>query len=213
MTKKCTLLQIISHRNIHSYFITTKYFFQVSGWIFLYFFVSPDVRISLRKKNTFKETVTFNADGTEAYSDQLTGNILHADGVIYAKNFWYKTNTDKTVMIDVPYSDEPFALLPETFYWNIETVKTKEIALRYHVYLSDSLNSSIGKEAGAYATNAYAILTYTNYLGKECQIETVSPVLAWKSAVLNYGFYLVNDAGEPVNSDGVVQRSYIVFAL
>ena len=48
------------------------------------------------------ERVTFNADGTEAYSSLLgdTTNILGSDGIIRAKYFYYNTNpTEKTITV------------------------------------------------------------------------------------------------------------------
>lgn len=48
------------------------------------------------------ERVTFNADGTEAYSSLLgdTTNILGSDGIIRAKYFYYNTNsTAKTITV------------------------------------------------------------------------------------------------------------------
>ncbi len=55
------------------------------------------------------------------------------------------------------------------------------------------------RPAGSYPTNAFADLTYTNYLGVEnCVKHTVSPVLPWKSANVSYGFYLVDENGKPI---------------
>lgn len=48
------------------------------------------------------ERVTFNAEGTEAYSSLLgdTTNILGSDGIIRAKYFYYNTNsTEKTITV------------------------------------------------------------------------------------------------------------------
>ena len=167
---------------------------------------------------TVLETITFNDDGTEVYSDKINGgttNILadgtqngFAKGVIYAKNFMYNTNKDKAVAVNgvsIPTGVDEHDLttgstnmLPaETFYWNIGTIKTTELAMRYYVYLTGSMEGT--REAGSYPTNNYANLYYNNYLeqptGQPCHKDTVSPFLAWKAANVSYAFYLVDENG------------------
>ena len=148
-----------------------------------------------KRKGTFKvlETVTFNADGTEAYSDKKSGNIL-IDGVICANTFWYNT-TGNTVSIDTNGDGtNDYDLAPETFYWKMGTINQTELALSYYVYLTGSMEGT--RAAGSYPTNESATLYYTNWLGNEAKKDTVSPVLAWKSANVSYAFYLVNENGE-----------------
>ena len=83
--------------------------------------------IGKRKGNaTVLEKVTFNANGTEAYSDQLSGNILR-DGVICAKNFWYNTS-DRTKTITLA-EGKPYELPAETFYWNIGLINETQFTL------------------------------------------------------------------------------------
>ena len=143
--------------------------------------------------STVLETVTFSADGTEAYSDKKTGNIL-IDGVICANTFWYNT-TGTAVSIDTNGDGTgDYNLAPETFYWKMGTVNQTELALSYYVYLTGSKEGT--REAGSYPTNESATLHYTNWLGNEAKKDTVSPVLAWKSANVSYAFYLVNENGE-----------------
>ena len=143
--------------------------------------------------STVLETVTFNADGTEAYSDKKSGNIL-VDGVICANTFWYNT-TGQTVSIDTNGDGtNDYELAPETFYWKMGTVNQTELALSYYVYLTGSKEGK--REAGSYPTNESAALHYTNWLGNEAKKDTVSPVLAWASANVSYAFYLVNENGE-----------------
>ena len=143
--------------------------------------------------STVLETVTFNADGTEAYSDKKVGNIL-IDGVICANTFWYNT-TGKTVAIDTNGDGtNDYNLAPETFYWKMGTINQTELALSYYVYLTGSMEGT--REAGSYPTNDSATLHYTNWLGNGAQKDTVSPVLAWKSANVSYAFYLVNENGQ-----------------
>ncbi|MBQ8524626.1 MAG: hypothetical protein IJ457_08395 [Clostridia bacterium] len=166
---------------------------------------------------TVLETVTFNADGTEAYSDQIGGgttNILadgtqtgYAKGVIYAKTFIYNTNPDKGVAIegvniptdtatDGTTTGSTNVLPAETFYWKMGTVQSSELAMRYYVYLDGSMEGT--KEGGSYATNEFAVLYYDNYLGNPCHKDTVSPVMAWKEANVSYAFYLVDENGKIV---------------
>ncbi|MDD5916833.1 MAG: VWA domain-containing protein [Clostridiales bacterium] len=148
-----------------------------------------------KRKGTYTEleTVTFSTDGTEAYSDKKSGNIL-VDGVICANTFWYNT-TGQTVSIDTNGDGtNDYDLAPETFYWKMGTVNQTELALSYYVYLTGSKEGK--REAGSYPTNESAALHYTNWLGNEAKKDTVSPVLAWKSANVSYAFYLVNENGE-----------------
>ena len=151
------------------------------------------------------EIVSFNEEGTQAYTgDDKTNNIM-IDGVINAKTFWYNNSTS-SVMIDVDgdattgTDGKEFELKPETFLWKVGTIKSKEIALSYYVYLDDSLEGEAS--AGSYETNEYAILSYDNYLGNPCKKETVSPQMAWLSANVSYAYYLVNRDGNPVNANG-----------
>ncbi len=166
------------------------------------------------------ETVTFNADGTEAYSNKETigpdgtaiaastdaakNNIL-IDGVIYAASFWYNTKvkTDANsgvVAIDTDRNGtNDYDLPAESFYWSIGNIKLEELALSYYVHLDGSMT---GKPAGSYPTNESAVLYYDNYVQHPCHKATVSPVLAWEAANVSYAFYLVNADGDPVNMDG-----------
>lgn len=165
---------------------------------------------------TVLETVTFSADGTQAYSNLIDGgktNILadgntegYVKGVIYAKNFLYNTNATAVTVtgVDIPTGKNSSGLttgssaeLPsETFYWKLGTVQTSELAMRYYVYLEGSMEGT--KEAGSYPTNEYATLYYDNYLSNPCYKDTTSPVMAWKEANVSYAFYLVNENGEVI---------------
>lgn len=167
-------------------------------------------QIGVRKgTSTVLETVSFTDDGngtvTGAYSDQInnSGTNILADGtqtgyyknVIYAKTFVYNNNKDGTYAYLDTDGDgvEDYALAPETFYWKVGTVTTSELAISYYVYLTDTMEGE--RASGSYATNNFAILYYDNYLGNECEIHTVSPMLAWKEANVSYAFYLVDQSG------------------
>ncbi len=164
--------------------------------------------------STVVETITFNTDGTEAYSSLDSkgpngetipaGSNILIGGVIYANTFWYNNNrTSVTISsISIPTgtatdgttTGSTSDLPAETFYWNLGTVKTSELAIRYFVYLNGALEGT--RPAGSYATNTFATLYYDNYLGNPCYKDTVSPVVAWKEANVSYAFYLVNEDGE-----------------
>lgn len=155
--------------------------------------VAPSEIGKRKGTSTVLETVTFNEGGTEAYSDKKSGNIL-IDGVICANTFWYNT-TGSAVSIDTNGDGtNDYNLAPETFYWKMGTINQTELALSYYVYLTGSMEGT--REEGSYPTNESATLYYTNWLGNEAKKDTVSPVLAWKSANVSYAFYLVNENGE-----------------
>lgn len=147
--------------------------------------------------STVLETVTFNENGTEAYSDKKSGNIL-IDGVICANTFWYNT-TGNTVSIDTNGDGtNDYNLAPETFYWKMGTINQTELALSYYVYLTGSMEGT--RAEGSYPTNESATLHYTNWLGNEAKKDTVSPVMPWESANVSYAFYLVDGEGKPVTN-------------
>lgn len=142
---------------------------------------------------TVVETVTFNADGTAAYSNGGTTNII-SDGVICATNFFYNTtNVTKTITLA---DGTTYDLPAETFYWNIGTINETGFVLSYYVYLEGAAEGEA--EAGTYDTNNYATLYYTNWLDNNVNQSVQSPALAWKSASVYYGFYLVDSEGKPV---------------
>ena len=89
--------------------------------------------------------------------------------------------------------------------WTITSMsETAETALRYFVYLRDSGGVPADQQidADTYPTNVYANLTYTNYKGNECEQEFPIPQMTWNGAQVSYVFYLVNEAGKPVNRAG-----------
>lgn len=142
---------------------------------------------------TVLETVTFNTDGTQAYSSLLSGNILR-DGVIYAKYFTFNATAEDIVLTNGQ------TLTSETFYWDLGDIPEDEIVLSYNVYLSDSMQGE--RPSGAYDTNTRATLYYTNYLGNDCEKDFPIPTLPWEDAKLNYELYLVNEDGAPINASG-----------
>lgn len=144
-------------------------------------------KIGTRKSNTpsVVETVKFNNEGTEAYSNKVNNgatNIL-TDDKINAVNFTYD-------------------LKNETFTWNVGDITEDEKVLTYYVYLTGSMEGT--RSAGSYPTNESAVLNYKNYLEHDAHKDTVSPEMPWKSANVSYAFYLVDVNGNPISSNGTV---------
>ncbi len=138
-----------------------------------------EAMVGTRKSDTpaVQETVTFNADGTEAYSSSNPGVNILTDNKINAKLFTYDLTT-------------------ETFSWNVGDITEDEQVLSYYVYLTGSMEGT--RAAGSYPTNKSAVLTYKNWLDHDAQKDTVSPVMPWESANVSYAFYLVDENGTPV---------------
>ncbi len=159
---------------------------------------------------TVIETVTFRmVQGTlRAYSSVKgdTVNILN-NGIINAEYFWYNTtSTPSNITLDDGTS---YTLLGEAFRWDIGTINEQQYTLSYVVKLTDALNEP-GVPAGSYATNEYARLTYVNWLGNTVTQDTVSPEMAWEAAQVSYGFYLVDDAGNPLMANGEKAENFLL---
>lgn len=137
------------------------------------------------KKSVEKVTFTTDSSGniTGATSTALSGNI-YSGGKVNAKYFTLDTET-------------------EIITWNAGTILgSKRYNLSYYVSLNGAADGT--REAGSYATNKSAIISYKNYLGNTCTMDFPVPYMAWKAANITYEFYLVNDKGQPVNRDGAV---------
>lgn len=141
--------------------------------------------LSGTKKSVEKVTFTTDASGkiTGATSTALSGDI-YSGGKVNAKYFTLDTET-------------------EIITWNAGTILgSKRYSLSYYVSLNGATDGTC--EAGSYATNKSAIISYKNYLGNTCSMDFPVPYMAWKAANITYEFYLVNDKGQPVNKDGAV---------
>lgn len=138
---------------------------------------------------TVIETVTFGNNGTPATSSVKGQLTVENNGSFDAQYFSYDVSgrgDNKT----------------ETFTWNIGDINNTEIVLSYYVYLKGSMTGERGD--GIYPTNESAVLDYVNYLGHDAQRTFERPVLPWGAATVTYEFYLVNEQGQPVNSEGTV---------
>lgn len=154
---------------------------------------SDNSLIGTRKgTSTTLETVTFNENGTEAYSDQLGTN-----------NNIMTTDTDGSVTITAQYfTYTKDAAGVEKFVWNIGDITDKEVALSYYAYLKGSMEGTC--EEGVYYTNESATLEYVDINGKYATKEFPKPNVNWGGAITTIEYYLVNENGEPVNSNGIV---------
>lgn len=139
------------------------------------------------------ETISFNDDGTKAYSD-IVGNGT--------KNIM-STAADGTVTIEAHYFT--YIKTPEgveSFKWNIGNITDQEIALSYYAYLTGSLEGERPK--GLYYTNEEATLEYIDINGDHATQIFPVPAVAWGGASTAYEFYLVNENGEPCDRAGNV---------
>lgn len=134
------------------------------------------------------ERVTFSDEGDSASSTVDGPLSIGANGSFDAHYFSYKVSGSSSNRT-------------ETFTWNIGDINDEQIVLSYYVYLKGSMTG--GRGDGIYPTNESAVLNYTNYLGHDAQKEFERPVLPWGAATVTYEFYLVNEEGHPVNSEGV----------
>ena len=139
------------------------------------------------------ETVTFSADGTQAFSDRLEGNIMK-DGVIYAEHFTYNSNSYSVTLSDG-------TVLPaESFKWYIGYIPQNETELSYYVYLTGSMEGQ--RPEGIYDTNESAVLKYKDDFDVEHELVYPVPNLSWHEAKLAYELYLVDGNGTPVDESG-----------
>lgn len=154
---------------------------------------SDNSLIGTRKgTSTTLETVTFNENGTEAYSDQLGTN-----------NNIMTTDADGSVTIAAQYfTYTKDAAGVEKFVWNIGDITDKEVALSYYAYLKGSMEGTCAE--GVYYTNESATLEYVDINGKYATKEFPKPAVAWGGASTSFEYYLVNYKGEPVNRAGQV---------
>ena len=155
---------------------------------------TSDTSLIGTRKGTYEvlEEVTFNSDGTKAYSDILTPgtNIM-------------TTASDGSVKIEAYYfTYTKNASGEEKFIWKIGDITDKELALSYYVYLKNALEGSATE--GIHYTNKSAELDYVDMNNKKAEKIFPMPALVWGGASTAYEFYLVNVSGQPVNHAGEV---------
>ncbi|MBQ6119789.1 MAG: hypothetical protein IJK98_11190, partial [Clostridia bacterium] len=125
---------------------------------------------------TVIETVIFNDEGTEAYSNLIDNGRtnIFTDGVIHAVNFSYNA-TGSTVVyqgVEIP---------PESFHWNVSKLSEDQLTLSYYVSLDGAGDRSVAD--GVYETNEYATITYKTYDGVEVSEDYEKPELEWENKI------------------------------
>lgn len=140
------------------------------------------------------ERVTFNEDGTAAYSD-----LLHGENILTTEN-------EATTIAAVHFTYTKDAGGKERFDWNIGTITDSEIALSYYAYLKGSMDKIFSNkpENQMYPTNQSAYLDYVDINGRHANRTYPVPKLPWGAASVTVRFYLVNEKGEFVNRAGEV---------
>lgn len=140
------------------------------------------------------ERVTFNGDGTAAYSD-----LLHGENILTTEN-------EATTIAAVHFTYTKDAGGKERFDWNIGTITDSEIALSYYAYLKGSMDKIFSNkpENQMYPTNQSAYLDYVDINGRHANRTYPVPKLPWGAASVTVRFYLVNEKGEFVNRAGEV---------
>ena len=90
----------------------------------------------------------------------------------------------------------------ETFQYKFDIDGELEMTLKYWVYLTGTMEGT--RPAGVYDTNEYAKLRYVNYNGWNCQLTFPVPKLPWGAAIVQYSYYLVDEDGNPINTNGTI---------
>ncbi len=155
------------------------------------------------------ETITFSADGTQAFSSVLgaDNNIMVDDldkmvRTIDASTFIYTATLSP--IKDADGNVTGYHADQENFVWKIDTIEDHELSMSYYAYLEGSLDNPRETVAGSYATNEYAYLEYIDVYGKYVKRYYGVPQIAWGAGNVTVRFFLVNADGQYVNRAGVI---------
>ena len=145
----------------------------------------------------------------EKFLFSANGTITHTIGATTCDGCTHVSKEgDKITGIDGTYFDYTIDANGDEFLtWTADKLDRTELALEYFVYLDNSAGNVAASnqvDPGTYPTNEYATITYINFNGKECQQEFPVPQMTWMGAQVTYVFYLVNEAGQPVNRAGKI---------
>ena len=115
------------------------------------------------------EEITFNEDGTEAYSTlKPEQNIMTIDeNLQYTIEGQYVTYTS----------------IDKTFKWSIGEIDSSTYSLKYQVYLLNSAGMFYDRddlESGTYQTNKEAHLEYTNHMDEQITKDYPIPEISWE---------------------------------
>ena len=122
------------------------------------------------------EKVTFNDEGTEAYSNLIDNGRtnIFTNGVIHAVNFSYNATNATVVYEDVE-------IPPESFHWNVSKLTEDQLTLSYYVNLDGAGDRTV--EDGVYETNEFATITYKTHDGIEVSEDYEKPELEWENKI------------------------------
>ena len=162
-----------------------------------------DLGLRVNEDPEILEQITFSADGTEAYSDRKTGNIMSindkGERVIEAETFTYIATLDTMTVDGVTVTHAA----DENIRWKIGNITDHEVSMQYYAYLDGSLDNPREAVEAVYATNEYAYLEYVDVYGKYVKRYYGVPQVAWGKANVTVRFYLVDENGRFVNRAGV----------
>ena len=156
---------------------------------------------------------TTNTDSGISYKSGNTTYYFAPEGLTSGYNMTsgaFATGTiSNNMSTDLVFATPYFAYNASNkmLYWTVDKLDNTEYALSYFVYLNNSateVGTSIETKPGSYNTNEYAYLNYTNFRGTDCRKVFPIPQMTWNGAQYSYVYYLVNDAGQPVNTKGNV---------
>ena len=137
--------------------------------------------------------------GAYASGTKTSVTLTHDDGTTST------SATCQNMIIASPYF--VYNAQSKMLIWTLEEIADNELTLTYFLYLNNSggfsgTDQEIKPET--YETNQFAYVDYTNFQNNECRLEFPTPQMTWNGAQVSYVFYLVNDAGQPVNRAGRV---------
>lgn len=126
-------------------------------------------KIQIKHGDKVVEEITFNENGTEAYSSlKENQNIMtEKENLNYTLNGQYIT-----------YDSES-----KTINWNIGELDSDTYSLSYQVYLLNTLalyGDKEDRETGNYKTNKEAYLNYNNHMNEEIKKEFPIPEITWE---------------------------------
>lgn len=164
-------------------------------------------KIQIKHGEDIIEEITFNEDGTEAYS-----NLKETENVL-------TRNEDGTIKIDT--QNFTYDQKTKTIVWKIGDIDTKEWSLEYPVYLTRTVNlynEGNDRETGEYDTNKIAYIEYKNHLKETVRKEFSKPKINWNTNISQEGTKneenTINENGEIVKTgDNIIFYVLILILL
>ena len=196
-------ISVVDANNVTYYFISTGNgtHNMVSG-AYASGTLTTDEVYSLADIDSFADDVTYYVKDSETGKYVVNTEVFNKETKYYTM---IESSTCEDMIIASPY----FVYNAETkmLIWTIDEISSNEITLTYFLYLDNSggyAGTDTETAPETYETNQFAYVTYTNYKGTECKLTFPVPQMTWNGAQVSYVFYLVNEAGQPVNRAGRV---------